>query len=57
MYQESKFKKKRENKDDLDLFLNGPNFMRNGTIIPMLLIMVIFLQVPRQKVCLSMHEV
>ena len=37
-----KTENKCENEDDLDLFLNGPNFMRNGIIIPMLLIKTIF---------------
>ena len=52
-----KFENKCENKDDLDLFLNGPNFVWNGIIIPMLLIKAIFLQVTQQKVYLSAHEV
>ena len=30
-----KIKKKCENVEGLDLFLNGPNFTRNGIIIPM----------------------
>ena len=34
----SKFKKW-ENDDDIHLFFNGPNFMRSGIIIPILLIM------------------
>ena len=35
-------KKTWENKDDLDLFLSDPNFMRNRIIIPMLFIMEFF---------------
>ena len=38
-------KNKCETEGDLDLFLNGPNFTRNGVITPMLLIKAIFLQV------------
>ena len=34
------FKNKCENEDDFDLLLNGPNFMRNGIIIPMLLMKI-----------------
>ena len=37
-----KIKNKCENEDDIDLFLNEPNFMWNGIIIPMRLIKVIF---------------
>ena len=37
-----KIKKKCENEDGLDLFLNGSNFIRNGIIISMLLIKAIF---------------
>ena len=51
-----KIKNKCENEDDLDLFLNGPNFIWNAIIIPMLLIKTIFLQVAHQKVYLSAHK-
>ena len=44
-----KIKNKCVNEDDLYLFLNGPNFTRNGIIIPMLLIKAIFRQVTHQK--------
>ena len=37
-----KIKNKFENEDDLDLFLNSPNFMRNGIIILIQLIKAIF---------------
>ena len=37
-----KIKNKCKNKDDLDIFLNGPNFTRNGIIIPMLFIKAFF---------------
>ena len=36
------------------MFLKGPNFMRNGTIISM---KAIFLQVTQKEVYLSAHEV
>ena len=49
-------KKKRENEDDLDASLSGPNFMRNGIIIPMLLIMGFF-KVTHLKLYLSAHKV
>ena len=35
-------KNKCEGEDDLDLFLNGPNFTPNRIIIPMLLVKAIF---------------
>ena len=41
-------KKKCENEDLLNLFLNRPNFMRNGIIITMLLLMA-FVKVTHQK--------
>ena len=44
-----------KNEDDLNLFLNGPNFMRNGIIIPMLLVMA-FLKVIHQKVSFSVNK-
>ena len=37
-----KIKNKGENEDYLDLFLNGPNFIRNGVSISMMLIKAIF---------------
>ena len=37
-----KIKNRCENEDGLDIFLNGPNFIRNVIIIPMLLIKAIF---------------
>ena len=43
-----KKKKKCENEDFLNLFLNRPNFMRNGIIITMLLLMA-FVKVTHQK--------
>ena len=43
------FLKKWENENDLDLFLNGPNFMRNGIIISALFIKAIFLNITYQK--------
>ena len=43
-----KKKKKCENEDLLNLFLNRPNFMRNGIIITMLLLMA-FVKVTHQK--------
>ena len=33
----------------LILFLNGPNFMRNGIIVSVLLVKVIFLQVTQKR--------
>ena len=51
-----KIKNKCENEDNLDLFLNEPNFLRNGIIIPMLLFRRFFMQVTHQKVYLSVHE-
>ena len=46
--------KKWENEGDLNLFLNVPNFMRNGIIISMLLVMAFF-KVTYQKVYLSVN--
>ena len=43
-----KKKKKCENEDLLNLFLNRPNFMRNGIIITMLLLMA-FVKVTHLK--------
>ena len=37
------FFKKRENQNDLDLFLNGPYFMRNGILISVLFIKAIYI--------------
>ena len=48
-----KIKSKCENEDDLDLFLNGPSIIRNGIVIPMLLIKAIFSQVFHQSVSFS----
>ena len=42
--------------NDLDLFFNGSNFMRNEIIIPMMLIMA-FSQVTQQKLYLSVYKV
>ena len=53
----TKVKNKCVNEDDLYLFLNGPNFTRNGIIIPMPLIKAIFWQVTPQKVYHSTSEV
>ena len=50
-----KIKNKCENKEDLDLFLNGSNFTWDRTIIPIRLTKVIFLQVTHQRVLA--HEV
>ena len=44
------------NEDDLDLFLNGPNFMRSE-ITSYAVHKDDFLQVTHQKVYLSAHEV
>ena len=52
-----KIKNKCENEDDLYLFLNGPNLIRNGVSISMMLIKPIFLQVTHQKGYLSAREV
>ena len=41
IYEESKLKTSLKLRMIFDLFLNGPNFMRNGTIISTLLIKVI----------------
>ena len=41
-----------ENEDDLNLFLNKPNFIQNGTIIPMLLIMTTFLNKILTRTCI-----
>ena len=43
------FLKKWENENDLDLFLNGPNFMRNGIIISVLFIKAIFYELPKRR--------
>ena len=43
-------------KDELSLFLNGSNFMRNGIIIPMLLLMAVF-KVTHQKIYFSVNNV
>ena len=51
-----KIKNKCENEDDLDLLLNGPNFMWNGIIITMLLVMTFF-KVIHQMVYLSVNKV
>ena len=44
-----KIKSKYANEDNFNLFLNGPNFTRNGIIILVPLIKAIFLQVTHQK--------
>ena len=43
------FFKKWENENALDLFLNGPNFMRNGIIISVLFIKAIFYELPKRR--------
>ena len=44
-----KIKNKCENEDGLDIFLNGPNFIGNVIIIPMLLIKAIFYKLLTRK--------
>ena len=55
IYIESKFRKW-ENKDDFNIFLNGPNLMQNGIVIPMQVVMAFF-KVTHQKVYLSVNTV
>ena len=43
------FFKKWENENDLDLLLNGPNFMRNGIIISVQFIKAIFYKLPKRR--------
>ena len=44
-----KIKNKCENEDNLNLFWNKPNFIRNEVIIHMLLIKVIFYKLPTRR--------
>ena len=55
IYMKNQNSKKWEDKDDLSLFLNGSNFMRNWIIIPMLLVMAFF-KVTHPKVYLSVNK-
>ena len=46
-----------ENEDDLNPFLNGPNFMSNGIIIPMLLIKAnVFKNLPTRRYIFQLRK-
>ena len=46
-----------ENEDDLNLFLDGPNFMQNEIIIPMLLIRVVILSHSQKGISFNSQNV